>query len=83
MKTVSFGRSKSTTLRFWAAQSHQTCAGAYKRGLKFEVTWFGDAKMFAQVAYHTIRLPIMLTDRPESYKCYHATFLPNWKSEVL
>ena len=83
MKTFSFGRSKSTTLAFWTAQRHQTCAGAYKRGFKYEAMRFGDAKMFAQLAYHTIRLPIMLTDRPEPYKCYHATIVPIWKSEDL
>ena len=83
MKTFSFGRSKSTTLGFWTAQRHQTCVGAYKRAFKFEGTWFGGAKMFAQVAYHTIRLPILLADRPEPYKCYHATIVPIWKSEDL
>ena len=56
---------------------------AYKRGLTFEGIWFGDAKMFVQVAYQTIRLPIMLTDRPEPYKCYHATIVPIWKSGDL
>ena len=83
MKTFSFARSKSTTLGLWTAQRHQTCAGAYKRGFKFEAMTFGDAKMFAQVAYQTIRLPILLADRPEPYKCYHATIVPIWKSEDL
>ena len=80
MKTFSFGRSKSTTLRFWTAQSHQTCVGAYKRGFKFESMRFGDAKMFAQVAYQTIRLPILLADRPEPT---NATMLPFYQSGNL
>ena len=34
MNTFSFGRSKSTTLRYWTAQSQQTCVGAYKGSLQ-------------------------------------------------
>ena len=58
MKTFSLGSSNSTTLGFWTAESHQTCAGAYKRGIKFERIWFGAAILLVQVAYQTIRLPI-------------------------
>ena len=80
MKPLGFGGSKSTTLRFWTAQSHQTCVGAYKRGLKFESTWFGGAILLVQVAYQTIRLANLLADRPEPT---HATMLPFYQSGNL
>ena len=44
---------------------------------------FGGAISLVQVAYHTIRLPILLADRPEPCKCYHATIVPIWKSGDL
>ena len=80
MKTFSFGRSKSTTLGFWTAQRHQTYVGAYKRSLKFESTNFEDAILDFQIAHQTIRLPILLADRPEPT---NATMLPFYQSGNL
>ena len=82
LKTFGFGRSKSTTLRFWTAQSQQTYAGAYKRGLEFESMRFAGVKMVFPIAHQTIRLPIMLTDRPEPTNAIMLPFYQNGNLET-